>query len=88
MWSLAYLLYVEGAKDLRRVDVVLAGYRRHVTLTGDELDRLAGIIKARALILSVWAVCTGRTTPAEALAKAAETRTLAEAIASRARTVL
>jgi hypothetical protein len=42
MWSLAFLLCAEGAKDLRRVDVVLAGYRRHVTLE-EELDRLAAM---------------------------------------------
>jgi Ser/Thr protein kinase RdoA (MazF antagonist) len=88
LWSLAFLLYTEGAKDQRRADVVLAGYRRHVTLTGEELDRLAGIIRARPLVLAVWAVCTGRTTPAQALADAAETKALAAALASRARKAL
>jgi Ser/Thr protein kinase RdoA (MazF antagonist) len=88
LWSLAFLLYAEGAKDQRRADVVLAGYRRHVTLTGEELDRLAGIIRARPLVLAVWAVCTGRTTPAQALADAAETKALAAALASRARKAL
>ena len=87
-WSLAFLLYAEGAKDLRRVDVVLAGYRRHVTLEDEELDRLAAIAAARPLVLSVWSVCTGRSTPTEALAHAAETKTLAEAIAARARAAL
>ena len=81
-WSLAFLLYAEGAKDLRRVDVVLAGYRRHVTLEDEELARLAAIAQARPLVLSVWSVCTGRATPTEALAHAAEAKTLAEAIAS------
>jgi len=87
-WSLAFLLYAEGAKDLRRVDVVLAGYRRHVTLEDEELARLAAIAAARPLVLSVWSVCTGRSTPTEALAHAAETKTLAEAIAARARAAL
>jgi Ser/Thr protein kinase RdoA (MazF antagonist) len=87
-WSLAFLLYAEGAKDLRRVDVVLAGYRRHVTLEDEELARLAAIAQSRPLVLSVWSVCTGRTTPTEALAQAAETKTLAEAIAARARAAL
>jgi Ser/Thr protein kinase RdoA (MazF antagonist) len=85
IWSLAFLLYAEGAKDLRRVDLVLAGYRRHVTLEAGELGRLAAIARARPLVLSAWSVCTGRTTPAEALAQAAEAKTLAEAIAARAR---
>ncbi len=87
-WSLAFLLYAEGAKDLRRVDVVLAGYRRHVTLEEEELGRLAAIAQARPLVLSVWSVCTGRATPTEALAHAAEAKTLAEAIAARARAAL
>jgi Ser/Thr protein kinase RdoA (MazF antagonist) len=84
VWSLAFLLYAEGAKDLRRARMVLAGYRRHVTLTGEELGRLAGIARARPLILSAWSVCTGRTTPSKAMADAAEARLLAEAIAAAA----
>ena len=88
LWSLAFLLYAEGAKDPRRADVVLAGYRPARTLTGEELDRLAGIIRARPLVLTAWAVCTGRTTPTEAMAAAAETRALADALASRARKAL
>jgi Ser/Thr protein kinase RdoA (MazF antagonist) len=82
-WSLAFLLYAEGAKDLRRVDLVMVGYRRHVTLTSEELDRLAGMIRARPLVLAAWSVCTGRTTPTQAMAAAAETKALADAIASR-----
>jgi len=85
LWSLAFLLYAEGVKDQRRADVVLAGYRRHVTLTGAELDRLPGVIQARPLVLAAWAVCTGRATPARALADAAETKALADALAARAR---
>jgi predicted enzyme related to lactoylglutathione lyase len=46
-WSLAFLLYAEGASELRRVDVVLGGYRRHVTLSPAELGRLAGLILVR-----------------------------------------
>ena len=65
--------------------MVLAGYRRHVTLEDEELDRLAAIAQARPLVLSVWSVCTGRTTPTEALAPRRETKTLAEAIATRVR---
>jgi len=32
LWSLAFLLYVEAAKDPRRAGAVLLGYREHVTL--------------------------------------------------------
>jgi hypothetical protein len=39
-------------------------------------------------VLSAWSVCTGRTTPAEAVAHAAEAKTLAEAVAARARAAL
>jgi Phosphotransferase enzyme family len=88
IWSLAFLLCAEGAKDPRRVDVVLAGYRRHVTLTGDELGRLAAIACARPLILGAWSVCTGRKTPSQAVTEAAETKELAQAIAARARAAL
>jgi len=88
VWSLAFLLYAEGAKNLRRVDVVLAGYRRHVTLTDEELGRLAAIARARPLVLSAWSVGTGRATPTAALAHAAEVKTRAEAVAARARTAL
>jgi Ser/Thr protein kinase RdoA (MazF antagonist) len=88
LWSLAFLLYAEGAKDLRRVEVVLAGYRRHVTLVDEELGRLAAIARARPLVLRVWSVCAGRATPTQALSDAAEAKTLAEAIAGRARAAL
>jgi hypothetical protein len=88
IWSLAFLLYAEGAKDLRRVDVVLAGYRRHVTPDEAELSRLAGIMVARPLVLTAWSVCTGRTTPSAALTALAELKTLAAAITDRARAAL
>jgi Ser/Thr protein kinase RdoA (MazF antagonist) len=88
LWSLAFLLYAEGTKDPRRVKLVLAGYRQHVTLTGDELDRLAAIARTRPLVLTAWAVCTGRMTPSAALARAAQTRALTESIAAQARAAL
>ena len=71
VWSLAFLLYAEGARDLRRADLVLAGYRRHVDLTDAELDRLAAIMVARPLVLTAWAVGIGRTTPSAALTQLA-----------------
>jgi Ser/Thr protein kinase RdoA (MazF antagonist) len=85
VWSLAFLLYAEGAKDLRRVDLVLGGYQRHITLTDEELGRLAAIALARPLVLSAWSVCTGRKTPTQAMTEAAETKALTEAIAARVR---
>jgi Ser/Thr protein kinase RdoA (MazF antagonist) len=88
LWSLAFLLYAEGCKDLRRVDRVLAGYRRHVALEGEELSRLGAVMRARPLVLSAWAVCTGRTSPSEAMAALAGTKALTEAIRHRAQEVL
>jgi Ser/Thr protein kinase RdoA (MazF antagonist) len=87
-WTLAFFLYAEGARDLRRVNVVLAGYRRHVTLTEEELDRLPALIRARPLVLSAWSVCTGRIPPSQAVAGAAETAALADAVAARTRAAL
>ncbi len=87
-WTLAFLLYAEGARDLRRVNVVLAGYRRHVTLTEQELVRLAALIRARPLVLSAWSVCTGRLTPSQAVAGASELTALASSIAGRTRAAL
>jgi Phosphotransferase enzyme family len=40
LWSLAFLLYAEAAKDPRRAGAVLLGYRERVTLEPEELDRL------------------------------------------------
>jgi len=87
-WSLAFFLYAEGMKDLRRVNVVLAGYRRHVTLTPEELDRLPGLIQSRPFILTAWSVCVGRLSPSVAMASATELAEQAESIAARARAAL
>jgi Ser/Thr protein kinase RdoA (MazF antagonist) len=88
VWSLAFLLYAEASKELRRAGAVLTGYRRHVTLTGEELDRLPSIARARPLVLSAWAVCCGRMTPSAALTQAGQARALAEAIGGRIRAAL
>ena len=85
LWSLAFLLYAEAAKEPRRAGAVLLGYREHVTLEAEELDRLAAVARARPLILSAWSVCIGRTTPTEAMTAASETKALTEMIAIRVR---
>jgi Ser/Thr protein kinase RdoA (MazF antagonist) len=72
LWSLAFLLYVEAAKDPRRAGAVLLGYREHVTLEPEELDRLAAVAQARPLILGAWSVCMGQATPTEAMAAASQ----------------
>jgi Ser/Thr protein kinase RdoA (MazF antagonist) len=85
LWPLAFLLYAEAVKDPRRAGAVLAGYREHVTLEAEELDRLAAVARARPLILRAWSVCMGQLTPTQALTAAAETKALTELIATRVR---
>jgi Ser/Thr protein kinase RdoA (MazF antagonist) len=88
LWSLAWLLFAEGGKDLRRVDHVLAGYRDHVELEPDELLRLESVARARWVILKSWEFCMGRRSLADTLMEVASAHTLAEAIGSRARAVV
>ena len=47
LWSLAFLLYAEAAKEPRRAGAVLLGYREHVTLEAVELDRLGAVARTR-----------------------------------------
>jgi Ser/Thr protein kinase RdoA (MazF antagonist) len=84
LWSLAFLLFAEGAKNLRRVDLVSAGYRRHVRPEPEELSRLAPAARARAVVLQTWGFCLGRTLLADAARGAAEARAIAEAVGIRA----
>ncbi len=84
LWSLGYLLFVEGAKDLRRVDRVVAGYQRYVQPEPEEFARLAALARIRPLTLQVWSFCAGRKPIGEAAAAIASDRELAEAVANRA----
>jgi Ser/Thr protein kinase RdoA (MazF antagonist) len=45
---------VAPSRDLRRVDAVVAGYRRHVQLSSDELERLPGALTAFGIVLDCW----------------------------------
>jgi Ser/Thr protein kinase RdoA (MazF antagonist) len=85
LWPLAFLLYAEASKEPRRAGAVLLGYREHVTLEPEELDRLAAVAQARPLVLRAWSVCMGHITPTQALTAASETKALAEVIATRIR---
>jgi Ser/Thr protein kinase RdoA (MazF antagonist) len=85
LWSLAFLLYAEAAKEPRRAGAVLLGYREHVKLQASELSRLGAVAQARPLVLRAWSVCTGRMTPTEAMAATEETKALTELIANRIR---
>jgi Ser/Thr protein kinase RdoA (MazF antagonist) len=85
VWPLAFFLFAEGAKNLARVDLVVAGYRRNVTLGPEELDRLSALARVRPTTLAVWSFCQGRQSIAETLAEVAEVAELAEVIGTRAR---
>jgi Ser/Thr protein kinase RdoA (MazF antagonist) len=88
LWSLAPLLYAAGARDPRLVDVAASRYARHVRLERDELDRLDGVLRARPLLLDLWAWAHGRREFVDLLDALTPTRRLAERIANRARTAL
>jgi len=84
-WSLAFLLWAAGARELGLVDAVSARYASHVRLEPRELARLAAAIRVRPLVLDTWSVCMGRKPAAQAAGALAGTARLAEAIAARAR---
>lgn len=85
LWSLGFLLWAAGARDLDLVDAVLSGYRRHVELSAAELDRLPGAVRARPLTLNCWSAAHGRISWATAVQRLDRTEQRAEQIARRAR---
>lgn len=88
LWSLAFLLWVAGAKNPRRVDAVATAYRRHVELEPAELERLADAIASRPLVFAAWAFSTGRQQLREVAGRLPKIRADAEAIARRASAAL
>ncbi len=84
LYPLAFLLWAAGCRGPSRLDAVVAGYRAHITPTGDEIGRLAGAIWARPLILACWTVLAGREGLAETVADLAADRELAERFADQA----
>jgi Ser/Thr protein kinase RdoA (MazF antagonist) len=79
--SLAALL---GTLGPQHVDDVLAGYRAHHTLTGEELDRLEGALWARSLWLACWQCWLAVVSPKVTKAFVPDAARIA-AIAARAR---
>lgn len=65
LWSLGLLLWAAGMRSPKALELVVSRYRRHTVLTGEELERLAGAIKARPLLLDCWSVAHGRKSAAE-----------------------
>jgi Ser/Thr protein kinase RdoA (MazF antagonist) len=54
LYSLAYMLWAAGARDLHLVDVAFTRYMRSIQLEPAEVDRLEGVIPARALTIGIW----------------------------------
>ncbi len=83
LWPLAFLLWAEGSKNLGRIDLVLDGYRTHVELEPEEVERVGGAALPRPVIFAVWRFCFGRATLADAARQVAEARTGADAVRER-----
>jgi Ser/Thr protein kinase RdoA (MazF antagonist) len=66
VWSLGFVLWAAGARDLRLVDAFVSRYRRHVSPTDPELAALPVAIAARPLTMSVWSLAVGRGSAAKA----------------------
>lgn len=86
--SLAFLLWAEGCKDLRRVDLAITGYSRRVRLEPEELDRLEAAITARPLVLDIWRLRHHGLGAVDAVRRVEENRVLARAIAGRVRAAI
>ena len=82
-WSLAFLLLAEGARNPPRADLVVAGYRRHLSLEPEERRRLPAMMPVRPAVLAAWSFCLGRSSLAEAARTAAEARATAEVVGPR-----
>jgi Ser/Thr protein kinase RdoA (MazF antagonist) len=84
LWSLAFLLFAEGAKAMARIDRVVAGYRQHVDLEPEELARLKMVVRARPITLLTWSLCMGRKSLPQAASELLATVELADAVGERA----
>ncbi len=85
-WPLAFLLWAQAARNLARLDLVAAGYRRHVQLEPEELqpERLEAMMRARPSVLAAWSFCLGRMSVQDAARNAAEARNIAAAASRHA----
>lgn len=84
LWSLGFLLWAAGARDLALVEAVISRYREHVQLTPAERDRLPDSIRARPLTIACWSIARGRLDAATAVQQLDPRQDLAEQIADRA----
>ena len=84
-WSLAFTLWVGGARDLRLVDAVVSHYRRRISPQPEELERLAALIRGRPLLLDCWRIAHQGHPPSAVVAQQSELHRLSDLIADRAR---
>jgi Ser/Thr protein kinase RdoA (MazF antagonist) len=80
LWSLAFLLWAEGAKDPRRAALALAGYQRQVKLEPEELKRLPAMMRARPLIFDIWRLHAGAKSASAVAGDALQMRRLVDTI--------
>jgi Ser/Thr protein kinase RdoA (MazF antagonist) len=85
VWSLGFVLWAAGARDLRLVDAFVSRYRRHVSLTDAELAALPVAIGARPLTMSIWSLAVGRSRWPTAVTEVTASTELAQTIAGRTR---
>lgn len=77
IWPLAFLLFAAGPQGAGRT---LERYRRSISLSGEELARLPGVMIARPLTLDLWSVAYGRMTAQQAITRARAHRARVDAI--------
>jgi Ser/Thr protein kinase RdoA (MazF antagonist) len=82
-WSLAFLLYAEAAKNPARAKLIVSGYRQHVRLEPDEIERLPAMMRVRPAVLAAWSLCLGRWSAGQATRAAADARQVAETVGPR-----
>jgi Ser/Thr protein kinase RdoA (MazF antagonist) len=83
LWSLAFLLYAAGARDMRLVDAAYSRYSQHITLEPEELARLDSAIRGRPLVIDCWSYLAGRRSIKEVADGARRVARLADSIVDR-----
>jgi Ser/Thr protein kinase RdoA (MazF antagonist) len=82
-WSLAFLLYAEATKNPGRAKLIVSGYRRHVRLEPDEIERLPALMRVRPAVLAAWSLCLGRWSAGQATRAVLDARQVAETVGPR-----
>jgi aminoglycoside phosphotransferase (APT) family kinase protein len=80
LWPLAFLLFAEATKSLRRIELVLDGYRRRLEMVDEEIERVRNAALARPVVFAVWRFCMGRASLPEAVAQVTAARRTVDAV--------